>query len=104
MTKRNLFDELMDGLGALREEREGKRTLKTYTVTQSEPPKVSAEELVCLRESLHLSRPVFAGVLRTNARTLENWEQGRAKPNAQAAVLIKLVEKYPDMVERLAVV
>lgn len=57
-----------------------------------------------LRERLHLSRPVFAHYLRTNPRTLENWEQGRAKPNAQAALLIRLVERYPDTVERLAVV
>jgi putative transcriptional regulator len=40
--------------------------------------------------------------LRTNPRTLENWEQGRAKPNAQAALLIGLVRRYPDMVARLA--
>jgi putative transcriptional regulator len=33
--------------------------------------------------------------------TTTHWEQGKAKPNAQAAALIKLVEKYPDMVERL---
>jgi putative transcriptional regulator len=39
--------------------------------------------------------------LRTNPRTYQNWEQGKAKPNAQAALLIKLVKKYPDMVERL---
>jgi putative transcriptional regulator len=47
---------------------------------------------------------VFARYLRTNPRTLENWEQGRAKPNAQAALLIRLVERYPDTVERLAAV
>ena len=35
-------------------------------------------------------------------RTLENWEQGRAKPNAQAALLINLVKQYPDTVQRLA--
>lgn len=52
----------------------------------------------------HLSRPVFASYLRTNPRTLENWEQGRAKPNAQAALLIRLVEKFPDTVQRLAAV
>ena len=39
--------------------------------------------------------------LRTNPRTLENWEQGRAKPNAQAALLIRMVERFPDMVKRL---
>jgi putative transcriptional regulator len=45
---------------------------------------------------------VLARYLRTNPRTLENWEQGRARPNAQAALLIRLVERYPDTVERLA--
>ena len=39
-----------------------------------------------------------------NRRTLENWEQGRARPNSKAALLICLVKKFPDMVERLAVV
>jgi putative transcriptional regulator len=29
-------------------------------------------------------------------RTLENWEQGRAKPNAQAALLIRLVQRFLD--------
>jgi putative transcriptional regulator len=72
---------------------------------QAKPaPEVTATELLALRERLHLSRTVFAGYLRTNPRTLENWEQGRAKPNAQAALLIRLVEKYPDTVKRLAAV
>ncbi|MNU01033.1 Antitoxin igA-2 [compost metagenome] len=49
-----------------------------------------------------MSRAVFAMYLRTNARTLENWEQGRARPNAQAVTLIRLVEKFPETVEHLA--
>jgi putative transcriptional regulator len=32
----------------------------------------------------------------------DSWEQGRARPNAQAALLINLVKRYPDTVERLA--
>lgn len=51
-----------------------------------------------------MSRALFAAYLRTNVRTLENWEQGRAKPNAQAALLIQLVERFPDTVERLATI
>ena len=39
--------------------------------------------------------------LRINERTLEKWEQGRAKPNPQAAALVLLVRKYPDTLERL---
>ena len=38
--------------------------------------------------------------LRTNPRTLENWEQGRAKPNTQAALLIRMVAQCQDMVQR----
>lgn len=102
MKKRNLFAELAEGFEALADERTGKHTLRTHKVDVPPAPEVSAEELVSLRERLHLSRPVFAGYLRTNPRTLENWEQGRAKPNAQAALLIRLVEKYPDTVARLA--
>jgi putative transcriptional regulator len=102
MTKRNLFAEIAEGLEALTEARMGKRTLRTHVVDLSVPPQISAQELLALRERLHLSRPVFAGYLRTNPRTLENWEQGRAKPNTQAALLIRLVEKFPDTVERLA--
>lgn len=65
-------------------------------------PVVTAGEILALRQRLNLSRAVFARYLRTNVRTLENWEQGRARPNAQAAVLIRMVESYPDTVERLA--
>ena len=102
MKKRNLFAELAEGFEALEEERAGKRTLRTHEVENMPIAAITAGELVALRERLRLSRPVFARYLRTNPRTLENWEQGRARPNAQAALLIKLVERYPDTVERLA--
>jgi putative transcriptional regulator len=102
--KRNLFSELTEGLDALAAQREGKRTLRTHAVEYRAAPEIDAAELVRLREGLHLSRALFANYLRTNVRTLENWEQGRAKPNAQAALLIKMVEEYPDTVQRLAAI
>ncbi len=104
MSKRNLFAELTEGFDALADARAGKQTLRTHEVQTRPAVEITAAELLTLRERLHLSRPVFASYLRTNPRTLENWEQGRAKPNAQAAVLIRLVEKYPDTVQRLATV
>ena len=48
-----------------------------------------------------LSCLVFARYLRTTPRTLENWEQGRAKPNAQAVLLIRMVSQFPDTMKRL---
>jgi putative transcriptional regulator len=102
--RRNLFEEITEGLDALAGERQGKRTLRTHTVQVRTPPRITPRELLALRERHQLSRAVFAAYLRTNVRTLENWEQGRAKPNAQAALLIRLVERYPDTVQRLAAV
>ena len=104
MKKRNLFEELTEGFEALGKERIGKKTLRTHVLVVKQAPDVTADELLALRERLHLSRAVFANYLRTKTRTLENWEQGRSRPNPHAALLIRLVEKYPDTVERLAAV
>ncbi len=104
MKKRNLFAEIAEGFDALAAERAGKITLRRHTVEAMPVPSVTPEELVGLRLKLNLSRPVFARYLRINERTLENWEQGQAHPNAQAALLIRLVENCPDTVERLATI
>jgi putative transcriptional regulator len=89
---------------SLADARQGKRTLRTHAVEFKPAPTITPEELIRIRKNLKLSRALFAVYLRTNLRTLENWEQGRAKPNAQAALLISLVKRYPDIVERLATV
>ncbi|MDD1016968.1 helix-turn-helix domain-containing protein [Pseudomonas rubra] len=99
---RNIFSELNEGFDALAQERQGKLTLRSHKLQLTELMDVCAEELVTIRERLNMSRAVFAMYLRTNVRTLENWEQGRARPNAQAMTLIRLVEKYPETVEHLA--
>jgi putative transcriptional regulator len=101
-SKRDLFAEVSEGVSALAESRQGKRTLRTHIVAYRPAPQVTPQELVRLREDLRMSRALFAAYLRTNVRTLENWEQGRARPNAQAALLINLVKRYPDTVRRLA--
>ena len=100
--KRDIFSELVEGFDALANERQGKVTLRTHQVQQNKLAPLTAEEVIAVRQQLNLSRAVFAMYLRTNTRTLENWEQGRARPNAQAATLIRLVSKFPDTVERLA--
>jgi putative transcriptional regulator len=100
--KRNLFDELNEGFDALEGQSAGKRTLRTHVVKVKPAPKITARELAKIRKDMNLSRGLFAGYLRTNVRTLENWEQGRATPNAQAALLIRLVQRFPDTVRRLA--
>jgi putative transcriptional regulator len=100
--KRDVFGELVEGFDALAAQRTGKRTLRTHVIKIKPAPTISARELSKVRRDMNLSRALFAGYLRTNVRTLENWEQGRAKPNAQAALLIRLVQRFPETVNRLA--
>ena len=100
--KREIFSELVEGFDALADERQGKVTLRTHKVHLNKLAPLTAEEVMAVRQQLNLSRAVFAMYLRTNTRTLENWEQGRAKPNAQATTLIRLVARFPETVAQLA--
>ena len=101
MSKRKIFDEMMDGVRAMKSHPEGKITLRTYNVEAAPLPKEDSKLIRDTRKRLRCSRAVFARKLRINERTLEKWEQGRAKPNPQAAALVLLVRKYPDTLERL---
>jgi putative transcriptional regulator len=101
MAKRDIFGELMEGVAAMKDHRQGKLTLRNYKMEVSPLPKVDSKLLRDTRRKLRCSRAVFARKLRINERTLEKWEQGRAKPNPQAAALVLLVRKYPDTLARL---
>lgn len=99
--KRKIFHELMEGVDAMREHRRGKITLRTHSVEALPPLRVDSVAIRETREELGVSRAVFARRLRVSTRTLENWEQGRARPNAQAAALILMVRQFPDTLARL---
>jgi len=52
--KRNLFDELKEGFNALQAEREGTIILLKHKVKNNSEPTITPEELMRLREKLHL--------------------------------------------------
>ena len=101
MAKRKIFDELIEGVDAMKRHREGKLTLRSYKEEVTPLPTVDSKFIRETRKRMRCSRAVFARKLRINERTLEKWEQGRAKPNPQAAALVLLVRRYPDTLERL---
>lgn len=101
MNKRNLFDERVEGFDALEKERTGKITLRRHKVERKPVETISTVELVAIRKSLNMSQSVFARHLHVEEGTLKNWEQGRAKPNKQVTLLIRMAGKYPDTMERL---
>jgi putative transcriptional regulator len=91
----------MSGVEAMRDHREGRMTLRKRQVQPLTVPPIDATVVRETREALRMSRHVFAFKIGVNPRTLERWEQGRSRPNEQAAVLIWLVRKYPDTLARL---
>jgi len=101
MKKRKIFGELVEGVAAMGAHREGRITLRSHRVTPLSLPRVNQQLIRRTRALFHMSRQAFAFRLGVNPRTLERWEQGRSKPNDQAAALILLVNKYPDTLDRL---
>ena len=99
--QRNVFGELMEGVRAMQAQRKGRITLRSHHVPALSLPEVDEHLIRTTRERLHMSRAAFAHRLGVNPRTLERWEQGRSRPNDQAAALILLVRKYPDTLSRL---
>lgn len=101
MKKRDIFGELVEGVAAMGAHREGRITLRSHRVTPLALPRVNQQLIRRTRAHCRMSRQAFAFRLGVNPRTLERWEQGRSKPNDQAAALILLVSKYPDTLDRL---
>lgn len=99
--KRNLFDELKQGILEIKAHKAGKITLRTYKIEKKPRLTVSPKLILNTREKLNMSRAVFALKLRVPVRTLEKWEQGKTIPNDQAVALILMVRKFPDTLERL---
>ena len=86
-----LFDELVasvrEGGSILREEED---VARTFVV---EEPDVAG-----IREEYGLSQTKFAALLGISVRTLQNWEQGRRRPQGPARVLLRVASKHPEAV------
>lgn len=60
-------------------------------------------DLASLRQRLSLSQEQFAGRYALELRTLQNWEQGRNRLDPQAALLVKALDRYPELMEAVAI-
>jgi putative transcriptional regulator len=60
----------------------------------SVPPAFEPAEIKRLRESNHVSQPVFARYLNTSESTVEKWESGAKRPSGLALKLLAVVQKH----------
>ncbi len=89
MTKRDLGKEILDGLKEFKAGG-GRR----YRVT---PP----EEICSIREGVGVSQQRFAQMLGISLRTLQDWEQGRRRPNQAVQSLLAVAAKRPDVMHEV---
>jgi len=60
----------------------------------------TAERIRALRKRLKLSRQKFADRFGLDVRALQDWEQGRRVPDRSARVLLTVIDREPEAVER----
>ncbi len=58
------------------------------------PPQMEPRRIKRIRESQHVSQPVFARYLNTSESTVEKWESGAKRPSGMALKLLDIVEKH----------
>jgi len=89
MTKRDIGKEILDGLQEIMAGG-GRR----YRVTRP-------DEIRGIRERVGVSQLRFAQMLGISQRTLQDWEQGRRRPNQAAQSLLAVAAKRPDVMREV---
>ena len=58
--------------------------------------------MIAARQRSGLSQARFAALLGVSVRTLQEWEQGRRQPSGAAKTLLKVAERYPEILQEVA--
>jgi putative transcriptional regulator len=90
MAKREIGQEILEGIREVKAYKAGKKNLRVHTLKEPSPPKV-------IRQRLKLSQSAFASLMGVSLRTVQDWEQGRRKPSGPAVALLRIAEQKPDV-------
>jgi putative transcriptional regulator len=89
--KKELFKDLVESM-----QEAGK--IKKGLLKPSRVFDYKAVDVKRVRNRLHISQGQFALMIGVSKSTLQNWEQGRRKPEGPAKALLRVVEKRPKAV------
>jgi putative transcriptional regulator len=95
MSKRDIGQEILDGIRDVKDYKTGKKDLRTHSLKEPSPPQV-------IRKKLKLSQSAFAGLMGVSLRTVQDWEQGRRKPSGPAVALLRIAEQKPEVFKQLS--
>ena len=88
-----LGNEIEDALGEVLAHVKGETSLPCRIVDDP-----AAERISALRKRLKLSRQKFADLFGLDIRAVQDWEQGRRRPDRAARVLLTVIDHNPDAV------
>ncbi len=94
MSKRDIGQEILDGIRDIKAHKAGERVLRVHTLKEPASPHI-------IRSRLKLSQTAFAGLMGVSVRTVQDWEQGRRKPSGPAVALLRIAEQEPEVFMRL---
>jgi putative transcriptional regulator len=57
-------------------------------------------DIKAVRQKLRRSQSEFALMIGVSVATLQNWEQGRRRPDGPARALLKVATENPEAIER----
>jgi putative transcriptional regulator len=58
----------------------------------------SIPDVKVIRDKLHVSQVEFAHMIGVSENTIQNWEQGRRKPEGPAVALLRVTASHPHAV------
>jgi putative transcriptional regulator len=89
--KKEYFDKLVSSIKEAGEIKAGRKApSRAYEI---KPPEIKK-----VRKKLNISQNEFALMIGVSVRTLQNWEQGRRKPEGPAKALLRIASKNPGVV------
>ena len=88
--------KVLESIQEILDYEEGRKTnVRISSVTIDDDVDVRA-----VRNALDLSQQKFADLYGLPVATIQNWESGRRKPELAAKLLLKVIEKSPELVAK----
>jgi putative transcriptional regulator len=93
--ERSLGEDIIAGLQELQAHMRGEITLRTRVIEVPDPIDVKA-----IRERSGLTQKEFATRYGFSDRTLQQWEQGRQRPDSAVRAYLMVIDREPAAVHR----
>ena len=97
MTDSDFGDGLLEGLREALAWKRGELALETVNIDP-----LPAARIKSIRKSVAKSTIEFEQRFGIPASTMNNWEQGRRKPDPAGRLLLRVIEEAPAIVEQVA--